>query len=168
MEPLGLWFDLGYTTYVKLVRVTRDQEAVLWPAIVDRVTAFSRTFGADPSAFVQNLWTMFATKSLQCGVWAMVGDANHLVGHAITTIEAWNGEIVAWVHQVKTDTPAPQPILDAFLADVSAWVAEWNTANKSTPVVATLFITTRETEAWARRAGFDKHRIVYRRPIRST
>ena len=154
---------------MKLVRVTRDQEASLWPLVADRIAAFSRTFGADPTAFVSNLWTLFATKSPLCGVWAMLAEDGQIVGHAVTTIEAWNGAHVAWIHQVKNDTPAPRSLMEAWLADVDAWIANANEILKSSGIRVTdcMFITTRETEAWARRVGFDKHRVVYRRSVRT-
>jgi hypothetical protein len=155
---------------VKLRRVTRHQEAHLWPLVADRIAAFSRSFGAEPSAFVSNLWTLFATTSPLCGVWAMLDDQDHVVGHAVTTIEAWNGAHVAWIHQCKNDRPAPKDLMEAWLADVEAWVADANRALAPSGIKVTdlMFITTRETEAWCRRVGFDRHRIVYRRAIRSS
>jgi hypothetical protein len=155
---------------VKLRRVTRDQEASLWPLVADRIATFSRSFGAEPSAFVANLWTLFATKSPLCGVWAMLADDGSIVGHALCTIETFNGETVAWVHQCKNDVPAPRSLMETWLVDVEAWIAEANQqlAPSGVKVSHLMFITTRETEAWCRRVGFDRHRIVYRRSIRSS
>lgn len=156
---------------VTLVRLTRDTNVTLWPLVVDRIAAFSRSYGAKPEAFVHNLWTLFAAKSPLLGVWAALPpDATYVApvcGHIVTTIEPFNGATVAWVQQCQMDLRTPQAFIDTFLLDMEAWIAEANAvlpaANK---VTETLFMTTRDTEVWTRRAGFDLHRTIYRRPVR--
>lgn len=151
-----------------LVRITREQRPDLWPAVVDRITAFSLRYGAKPTAFVNNLWTLFATQSPLLGVWASLPPGElRPNGHIVTTIEPFNGATVAWVQQCEMDTRTPQAFVDAFLLELEAWITAANAvlpaANK---VTETLFMTTRDTEVWTRRAGFDLHRTIYRRPVR--
>lgn len=160
-----------------LVRITREQRPDLWPAVVDRITAFSLRYGAKPTAFVNNLWTLFATQSPLLGIWIALPDASACessdarlhrpIGHIVTTIEPFNGATVAWVQQCEMDTRTPQAFVDAFLLELEAWITAANAvlppANK---VTETLFMTTRDTEVWTRRAGFDLHRTIYRRPVR--
>ena len=77
------------------------------------------------------------------------------------------GATVAWVQQCEMDHRTPQSFVNAFLLELEAWITAANAvlpaANK---VTETLFMTTRDTEVWTRRAGFDLHRTIYRRPVR--
>jgi len=156
-----------------LVRITRDSHAALWPAVVDRIAAFSRRYGAKPDAFIHNLWTLFAAKSPLLGIWAAMPDVSPYdittrpIGHIVTTIEPFNGATVAWVQQCEMDTRTPQIFVDTFLTQMEAWIAEANAIlPPANHVTETLFMTTRDTEVWTRRAGFDLHRTIYRRPVR--
>ena len=149
-----------------LLRITREQRPDLWPAVLDRITAFSLRYGAKPAGLINNLWTLFAAHSPLLGIWGSLGETG-LNGHIVTTIEPFNGATVAWVLQCEMDRRTPQSFVDDFLLDMEAWIA---TANAVLPptnkVTETLFMTTRDTEVWTRRAGFDLHRTIYRRPVR--
>jgi len=151
-----------------LVHITREHRPELWPAVVARITAFSLRYGAKPTAFVNNLWTLFASQSPLLGVWASLPThGTEPDGHIVTTIEPFNGATVAWVQQCEMDHRTPQSFVNAFLLELEAWITAANAvlpaANK---VTETLFMTTRDTEVWTRRAGFDLHRTIYRRPVR--
>lgn len=151
-----------------LVHITREHRPELWPAVVARITAFSLRYGAKPTAFVNNLWTLFAAHSPLLGVWASLPThGTEPDGHIVTTIEPFNGATVAWVQQCEMDHRTPQSFVNAFLLELEAWISTANVvlpaANK---VTETLFMTTRDTEVWTRRAGFDLHRTIYRRPVR--
>lgn len=160
-----------------LVRITRDNHADLWPLAVTRIRAFSLRYGAKPDGLINTLWTLFAANSPLCGIWGALPDASacespdgpsgRLIGHIVTTIEPFNGATVAWVMQCEMDRRTPQAFVDRFLLEMEDWIAQANTvlppANK---VTETLFMTTRDTEVWTRRAGFDLHRTIYRRPVR--
>ena len=89
-----------------LVHITREHRPDLWPAVVARITAFSLRYGAKPTAFVNNLWTLFASQSPLLGVWASLPPGElRPNGHIVTTIEPFNGATVAWVQQCEMDHP---------------------------------------------------------------
>lgn len=152
-----------------LTRLRRDHPAslVLWPQTLARIQAMSARLGGSPDFMHQHLWTLYAADSPLLGVWA-AQRGEMLVGHALGLIEHWQGRPVAWVNQVDMDEPAPKAFKDLFLAELTAWVREANEslAKQGLQVKEFLMQSHRMTDAWARHAGFDVHRVIFKREVK--
>lgn len=153
-----------------LTRLRRDDPGALalWAAVIARVEQMSTRLGGSSDYMKNHLWTLFAQQSPLLGAWAATR-YKAVVGHAIGLIEPWNGKNVAWIQQVEVDAVMPREFKDQFLHEVTVWVREANgvLAKASIPPVTDLMMQShRMTDAWAKHAGFDQHRVIFRREVR--
>jgi len=159
-------------TKYRLIRLARNRpgSGQYLDAVMDRIGAMSRQFDGSGSVLVNCAWKMYAENSPYLGLWVAVDGYSDVVGHALGDIEVWNGRTVAWINQVKMDGPAGYALKEEFMHAVDQWIREANqqaqATKTSSPVTEALMMTPRMTDAWARHAGFEVYRTIYRRIVR--
>lgn len=154
-----------------LIRVSRNHTGTsryLEPAM-QRIATMSSQFDGAGSTLVSNTWKLFAEGSPYLGLWVAVDEQDQVIGHGLGDIEFWSGRMVAWISQVKMDGPAGHRFKEAFMEAVDQWVEDANYHARchryTWQVQEIMMMTPRMTDAWARHAGFDLYRQVYRRLV---
>lgn len=139
--------------------------------VMGRIEHASRQFDGSGEALVNSTWKLYAENSPLLGLWVATDDSDDsIVGHMLGDIEQWGGRTVAWITQVVMDNITPQTLKHQAIDAFDNWVAEvnqWSESNKLPwRVSELLMMSPRLTDAWARHAGFDLYRNVYRRLVR--
>lgn len=160
----------------RLRQLRRDipQSSQYLDAVMERIRQASLRFDGSGEALVNATWKQYADGTPILGLWVAVDTAGAIVGHALGDIQFWSGRTVAWISQVVVDSPAvgkdnPQ-LEDEFLTSLRQWIEEVNgwakKHNQPWQVSELIMMSPRMTDAWARRAGFEEYRRVYRHIIR--
>lgn len=155
---------------MELTRVHRDVKGATryLEAAVARITAMSVRHGGDAEWLSQHVWNLFAQRSNLLGLWVRTDKNDDVIGHVVATIQQWNGENVAWIHQAENDGP---PLDRAFwnrgLAELHTWVASVNASLQpgTQSVRRLLFSTPHDPKVFDRCAGFRVYRTLMEREV---
>ena len=101
------------------------------------------------------------------GLWVRLED-DQIVGHMVGTIQQWDGENVAWIHQAENDgAPMDQEFWNRSLAELTQWVRDVNASlPPNTPSVhRMMFSTPHDPRLFERRAGFRVYRHLMERKV---
>lgn len=146
-------------------RMRRDETPAAWfDDVMQRVTTFSTRVLAvtDPTAFVDQLWGLWAQRSPLLGVWAVTENGT-VYGHLVATVQLWNGETVGWVHQAECDVPISVKGWDQMHAELNAWLIEAGTS-LGKPITRCTMMTRRpkgfERMGWREEATMLSRRVV--------
>ena len=156
----------------RLLRLSRTVpgSAQYLEEVFERIRQASVRFDGSGEALVHTTWKQYAEGTPLLGLWVAVDPCSHVVGHALGDIQVWSGRTVAWITQVVMDENADAGLRDQFLTECTLWVQqvnEWAKSHQQTwQVSEVIMMSPRITDAWARHAGFEDYRHVYRRIIR--
>lgn len=153
----------------EIVRLTRDdKDAMLYmSAVTERIRAMAVRWGGNVTPFIDELWRLWAMRSPLIGLWVLLRDGR-LVGHAVATVQPWEGEHVGWVHQVEADVTLTIDHWRRALAAFDGWATEASTALRAagqSPLHRLMLCTPHPPEIFRRRAGFRLYRTLMDRPI---
>lgn len=155
----------------KLVRVHRDTKGATKyvEEAVSRIAAMSERHGGDAVWLSQHVWNLFAQRSHLLGLWVRVdAKTDEIVGHLIATIQQWDGENVAWIHQAENEgSTMDQAAWNLGLFELKRWVEEVNAALPAgtEKVKRMLFSTPHDPRFFERRVGFKVYRHLLERRI---
>lgn len=150
---------------VELIRLRRDTKGSTRYVedAVARIHAMSELHGGDAEWLSQHIWNLYAQRSPLLGLWVRVQDGE-VVSHLVATVQTWDGENVAWIHQAQNDGPAmDQPWWNLCVDELKRWIAEVNTAMPQAQVRRMLFSTPHDPKFFERRAGFRVYRHLLER-----
>jgi hypothetical protein len=139
--------------------------------VMERIGHASRQFDGSGDELVTKTWKLYADGTPLLGLWVALNDAGQIIGHAVGDVQIWSGRTVAWITQVVMDETAPLSLKQQFMNAVDGWVVEVNQWALHKNPQHTIFneiiiMSPRMTNAWARKAGFEEYRRVYRRFVR--
>lgn len=155
---------------MELVRVHRDVKGStkFLESAVARIAAMSERHGGDAAWLSQHVWNLFAQRSPLLGLWVRVSQSDEVVGHLVATIQQWDGENVAWIHQAENDgPPLTQDWWNACISELTRWVGDVNSAlsKEAVPVRRLLFSTPHNPKIFERRGGFSVYRCLLERRV---
>ena len=153
-----------------LIRVHRDVKGATkyLETAVARIAAMSERHGGDAVWLSQHVWNLFASRSQLLGLWVRIDEKNEVVGHLVATVQVWDGENVAWVHQAENDgTPLDRAFWDRGMSELRSWASTVNAtlSRDTTPVQRLLFSTPHDPRFFEKRAGFRVYRTLMERRI---
>lgn len=153
---------------IELVRVHRDAKGSLIhlePAL-ERVWKMSHRFGGAPDVLVNDIWDRLAKKAPTLGFWVGLQDGA-LVGHLLAFVQTYDNRWVTWVTQTETDKPMTRAVHDQVMHTLEEFTHEFNFSFKGQGIVVEdiMMTTPHMSDAWARFAGFEPHRMLLRRPL---
>lgn len=156
----------------RLLRLSRTVagSAQYLEAVLERIRQASVRFDGSGEALVTTTWKQYADGTPLLGLWIALDADGLIVGHALGDVQLWSGRTVAWITQVVMDERADSSLRDQFLTACTLWVQqvnEWAKSHQQTWTVSEIvMMSPRMTDSWARHAGFDEYRRVYRRIVR--
>ena len=155
---------------MEMVRVHRDVKGATkyLEGAVARIAAMSERHGGDAAWLSQHVWNLFANRSPLLGLGVRVDRDDEVVSHLVATIQVWDGENVAWVHQAENDgPPLDKSFWDRGLSELCAWVRTVNATLPAgtPPVQRLLFSTPHDPRFFEKRAGFRVYRHLLERRI---
>lgn len=155
---------------MEIVRLHRDVKgsARHLEAAVTRIAAMSERHGGDAAWLGQTVWSLYAARSPLLGLWVRVDASDSVVGHLVATVQQWDGENVAWIHQAENDgPPLDREWWNRLLGELGLWVHDVNaTLPQGTPAVRRLlFSTPHDARLFERRGGFRVYRTLMERLI---
>lgn len=152
-----------------LVRLRRDEPdtAARFAAVIERIRRMAYRHDGNGDLLVNEVWNAYAQKDPTYAVWAVIAFDGTIIGHALAKIVDYDGKWVGWVKQVEMDTPSAKLLKEQFLDAVNRWIREVNLALEPRKIeVRDLMMSSpRMTDGWARHAGFEPYRMVYRRRV---
>ena len=155
---------------MEFIRVHRDVKGATkyLEATVARIAAMSERHGGDAVWLSQHVWNLFASRSLLLGLWIRVDEHDEVVSHLVATIQVWDGENVAWIHQVENDgTPLDRAFWDRGMSELRSWASAVNvTLPQGTPPVQRLLLSTpHDPRFFEKRGGFRVYRTLMEKRI---
>lgn len=155
---------------MELLRVHRDVKGATkyLEAAVARIAAMSERHGGDGTWLSQHVWTLFAARSPLLGLWVRVDNVGEVIGHLVATVQQWDGENVAWIHQAENDgPPLDRDFWEHGLGELRAWIRSVNTSlPEGTPAVQRcLFSTPHDPRFFEKRGGFRVYRHLMERRL---
>ena len=137
-------------------------------AVTYRIHSFSKRMNGNADVLVNTVWKLYAEKSPLLGLWVWITDDKRLIGHALAKVEEFDGRLVGWVTQVEMDEPATRNEKELGITTLENWVRNLNQLYQAQGIKVTelMMISKRMNDPWARHAGFELYRAIFRREVR--